>query len=218
MQGQDTLVITGELMATKGDPNELQPTRGNVLNNAEDPLRTGTGAMIHLETGGTAEYIGVNSEGLSEQRTALENDRKRAEGKSAALSADSTDHNASGEALKTHVGARTASLNQIAKVGAFGLQWLLRSVAKWRGLDPNKVIVTPNLEFADYILSPATLSAVVAAKQMGLPLSWESIHKLAAKGNLTEMDFKTEKAIADAEREEMVPEGTGEDDDTGGKE
>lgn len=204
MQGQDTLVVKGDLKRA-ADPNELAAAGD------QGPLRTGTGAMIHLEAGENADakYIGVSSSGLSEQRTALENDRKRAEGKSSALSADTSDSNASGEALKTRVGARTASLNQIAKTGAAALEWVLKQAALWMGADPEKVKVTPNLEFADFVLDATTIGALVAAKRGGLPLSWESIHKLMARGNLTEMDFKTEKELADAEQAEAPPEGTG---------
>jgi hypothetical protein len=208
MQGQDTLVISGDLKhAADVDPNELQPTRGNVLN-TDTPLRTGAGSMIHLETGGTAEYKGVSANGISEQRTALENDRKAAEGKSGALASDNASANESGEALKTRVAARTASLNQIAKTGAAALEKQLKGIARWMGADENKVKVEPNLEFADFQLDGASLAAIVGAKIAGAPLSWESVHSLMARGNLTELDYKAEKELLDKEREEMPPAGT----------
>lgn len=203
MQGQDTLVIKGDIKRSS-DPNEL------AASDDSNPLRTGTGSVIHLEGGSDngAEYIGVSSLGLPEMRTALENDRSRAEGKSVALAADSADSNASGEALKTRVGARTASLNQIAKTGAAALEWILKLAATWLGASADAVKVTPNLEFADFQLDGPTLAAIVAAKVAGAPLSWESIHALMVKGNLTEMDYKTEKPLVESEKEDMVPPGT----------
>jgi hypothetical protein len=198
MQGQDTLVVKGDLKVNKTDPNELKAAAD------AEPVRLGTGAMIHLEGGADndAKMIGVSSTGLAEQRSALENDRKRAEGKSTALAADATDSQASGEALKTRVGSRTASLNQIARSGAAGLEWILQIAAKWIGADPLAVKVTPNMEFADFQLDGATLAAIMAAKRNGAPISYESIHKLMNKGNLTELTYDDEKKLLDEDRED----------------
>jgi hypothetical protein len=210
MQGQDTLVVKGDIKGTlRSDPNELKPARGNVLN-SDQPLRTGAGSMIHLDAdpGAGAEYIGVNSQGLAEQRTALENDRERAEAKAGALSTKSGGGAESGDALETRVAARTASLNQIAKTGAAALEWLLKVAAKWMGEDPEKVKVTPNLEFADTQLDPLVLSAVIAAKQAGAPVTWETVHRIIADGGITEFDYETEKAQAEAEKADMIPPGT----------
>lgn len=204
LQGQDTLVVKGDIKRAS-DPNELAATDTG-------PIRTGTGAMIHLEGGADsdAKYIGVNSKGLPEQRTALENDRRRAEAKSSALSSDtgSTNSAESGAALKTRVGARTASLNQIAKTGAAALETLLKIAAKWMGADPEKVKVTPNLEFADFQMTGQNLAQIMAAKAAGAPLSNESIHELMAEGGLTKLDYPAEKELLDAEAAATPPAGT----------
>jgi hypothetical protein len=209
MQGQDTLVVIGDLKRSR-DPNEL-------AKEDDEPLRTGAGSMIHLEagTGADAKYAGVSADGLSEQRTALENDRKRAEAKSGALSTDNSQSPESGEALKTRVAAKTASLNQIAKTGAAALERLLKKAAEWVGDDPEKVKVTPNLEFADYQLTGENLTKIMASKLSGAPLSRESIHRLLAQGGLTEMDYETESALIKKELLEAptVPGGPGAEDD-----
>lgn len=203
LQGQDTLVLIGDIKKPGGDPNEL------AASDSAEPLRTGTGALIHMQEASDAKYIGVNSSGLPEQRTALENDRKRAESKSVALPVGSGDTGAeSGEALKTRVGARTASLNSIAITGAAALQWMLRKAAQWMGADPEKVKVTPNMEFADYQMSAATLVQLMAARAAGAPLSRESIHALMAEGGLTKLDYETEKDKVDEEKQDEVPPGT----------
>lgn len=202
MQGQDTLVVKGDLKRAS-DPNELAAAGDN------GPLRLGTGAMIHLEAGADsgAEFIGVSANGLSEQRTALENDRVRAEGKSSALSA-ATNAAESGEALKTRVGARTASLGSIADSGAGALEWLLKLGAKWIGADPEKVKVTPNREFADFQMTGDNLNKLMAAKVQGAPLSRESIHALMAEGGVTKLSYDEEKDLLEKEASELPLPGT----------
>lgn len=204
MQGQDTLVVIGTIKKA-ADPNELASQADG------GPLRTGAGSMIHLEpeAGADAKYAGVNSSGLTEQREALENDHRRAEGKAGALAADTGDSQASGEALKTRVAARTASLNQIAKTGAAALEWLLKCAAEWMGEDPEQVKVTPNLEFADFQMTGENLTKIMAAKVAGAPLSKESIHALMAEGGLTKLDYKAEMELIEAEPVTEPPAGTG---------
>lgn len=198
MQGQDTLVIIGERARSKiagGDEDE------------EEPLRVGAGSRIELETGGDAKYVGVQSQGLTEQRYALENDRKRGESRSGQLIDAAKGDKESGTALKTRVGAQTATLNQIAKTGALALEITLKRIAEWMGADASKVKVTPNLEFADYQMSGQDLVNLMTAKRtQGAPLSLESIHRLMVQGNLTTFDYVTEQDKINAEPEFETPE------------
>lgn len=197
MQGQDTLVVIGSRQR-----NELP---GELTN--EEPLRTGAGARIDLELQGDAKYVGVNSQGLPEQRTALENDRKRCESRSGQLIDATQGDKESGTALKTRVGAQTATLNQIAKTAALALELLLKQCAVWMKADPNKVKVQPNLEFADYQMAGQDLVNIMNAKrQGGAPISEESIHRLLVQGNLTKNDYQTEKALIAAEEPFESPE------------
>lgn len=189
MQGQDTLVVIG------GRQRNSLPGDDAV----EEPLRTGAGARIDLELQGDAKYVGVNSQGLAEQRTALSNDRKRCESRSGQLIDATQGDKESGAALKTRVGAQTATLNQIAKTAALALEMLLKQCAEWMGADPAKVKVTPNLEFADYQMAGQDLGNLMTAKRNGAPLSMRSIHRLAVQGNLTNMDYETEQEEIKAE-------------------
>lgn len=189
MQGQDTLVVIGARQ-TNTLPGETA---------VEEPLRTGAGARIDLELQGDAKYVGVNSQGLPEQRTALENDRKRCEARSGQLIDASQGDKESGAALKTRVGAQTATLNQIAKTAALALELLLKQCAVWMKADPEKVRVTPNLEFADYQMAGQDLGNLMTAKRNGAPLSMRSIHRLAVQGNLTNMDYEKEQEEIKAE-------------------
>lgn len=198
MQGQDTLVIIGD----RAKPPAADGTE-------DEPLRTGAGSRIELEAapGADAKYVGVNSQGLSEQRMALENDRKRGESKSGQLIDAAKGDKESGTALRTRVGAQTATLNQIAKTGALALQIILKKAAVWIGANPDEVKVTPNLEFADYQMSGQDLTNLMTAKRTGgAPISEESIHRLMVQGNLTTLDYKTEKELIGKEEPFETPE------------
>lgn len=208
MQGQDTLVTIGDRKKgyTETGPGEVDGI--NTLGDGE-PLRTGSGSLIEMEAGGDAKYVGVTSQGLTEQRMSLENDRARADAKSGSLATDSASTQESGTAKKTRIAAQTASLRQIALSGAAGLEWLLKTTARWMGADPEQVKVTPNLEFGQLELIPKDVVDAMTARTMGAPLSLESIHALAVDIGLTEFDYKTEKAMVDDERASEVPPATG---------
>lgn len=179
MQGQDTLVVIG--------------------GSSEDEVRTGANSHISVPMGGDAKYIGVDSTGLSEQRSALENDYARASQKGGQLMDSVSRERESGDALKIRVAARTATLNQIALAGAFGLQSALRNIAVWIGADPEEVVVTPNLDFVDDTLNGKELVDLMTARQLGAPISLRSIHKLQQDKGLTEMDYEEEVSEIESE-------------------
>jgi hypothetical protein len=173
LQGQDTLVIIG---AGGGD---------------DEKTRVGAGAVINLGQGGDAKFIGVKSDGLAEQRQALENDKIQASIKAGQMIDGKSNSRESGDALKTRIAAQTATLNQIALSGAEGLQ--------------------TNLDFANQEMDGRTLVDIMTAKQLGAPLSNESIHKLLQNKDMTEMTYEDELA----EIEDEAPLIIGTDDVTG---
>lgn len=198
MQGQDTIVIIGSTLSNTG----------------EEEVRAGAGAVINVVQGGDAKYIGVSSQGLPEQRQALENDKQEA-GEVGAKLIDTRGRAAeSGDALRIRVSARTASLNQIALTGAEGLQSILRIMAEWVGANPDEVKVEPNLDFADARLEGRTLVEYMTAKTLGAPWSKKSIHRLMRDHDLTELEFEEEMAELDAEAPDLTgtPEGGDEGD------
>jgi hypothetical protein len=165
---------------------------------------------------GDAKYIGVESGGLPEMRAALENDYTRGENRAASLVEAVGKAAESGEALRVRVAARTASLNQIALTGAFGLQELLRKAARWIGADPEAVIVTPNLDFVSDSLEGRTLVEYMTAKSLGLPWSLESMHERMQARGLTDLTFEEEVAKMEKEAQDGLPGTTlGGDDDEG---
>ena len=180
MQSQDTLVIIGA--------------------DDEEEYRVGAGAAILLDKDGDAKFIGVSAEGLSEQREAIENDKKRAAEIGAQLLDTTSREKESGEALRIRVAAQTTTLNQVALAGAEGLQTLLRITAKWLGLDPKLVNVKPNLDFADKGMTPAEFLQLAQGKAAGLPISEETMHERLKEQGLTNKEFKEEVLLLNEER------------------
>lgn len=197
MQGQDTLVITGV------DPNATEATR------------VGAGAVIRLPQGADAKYIGVGSAGLAEQAKALDNDKNEAKAQGGQLLDMSKKTSESGDALKTRVSAQTVTLNIIALVGAFALEQVLKKGAKWMGLNPDEVKVTPNLTFDDTALAPSDLVQLITAKNLGAPISLETIHDIMMERGMTEDEFEDEIAKIQDEMSLNIGPGSGQVDANG---
>jgi len=181
MQGQDTLVIIG------GSQDE------------DEAVRTGAGSRIDVPMGGDAKYIGVESDGLAEQREALKDDRSRA-GSMGAQSLDTVSREReSGTSLNIRIAARTADLNQIALSGAAGLEAILKICAEWIGANPEEVKVEPNLEFGDRQLTGQSMVEMQTARNLGYPISAKSLHQVAFDRGLTKLSFEEEAKLAEEE-------------------
>lgn len=177
MQGQDTLVIMGTRTDVDADGKST---------------RIGAGATIEMKEGGDAKFIGVDSQGLTEMREAIQNDRAEAQQKSGNLIDLRSRQKESGDALKTRLGAQTATLTQIARTAAYGLEQILKIAAVWVGANPDDVHVEPNLEFEDTEMTGKELVDLMSAKSMGAPLSNETIHDIMAARGMTEKTFDEE--------------------------
>ncbi len=187
MQSQETLVVTGGVRNPEGQPGE------------PEAIRTGAGSRIDVDMQGDAKYIGPSSNGLSEQRLALEADRKRAEIKSGQVIQNNGSQMESGSALTTRFNAQSATLNQIVATSAAGMQKILQHIAQLHKADPSKCKVTPNLEFIDFALDGQNFQQLMTARSMGLPLSLQSLHETLADRGLTKLDFDTEMSRIEQE-------------------
>jgi hypothetical protein len=178
MQGQDTLVVTG---GTRHDENES--------------TRIGAGAILSVDMGGDAKFIGVSSSGLAEMRQAIQNDKEAAVTKAGHLM-NSSSKQESGDALKIRMAAQTANLNQVAVTAAYALEEILKKCAKWMGLNENEVIVTPNLQFADKDMRGQDFAQLIAAKNTGLlPLSDETVHTILREQGYTKLNYDEEREL-----------------------
>ena len=176
MQGEETLVIVD----------------GYALGDGE--VRTGTGAMISVQQGGDAKYIGTSSEGIPEQREALVNDYARAASEGARMFENGGRHVESGDALRIRVAGKTSSMTSISISGAAGLETGLKQAAKWIGADPSKVKVSSNQDFADDAVEGKTLVDIQTFKHLGGPIALDSIHRILRQRDLTDMTFEEELA------------------------
>jgi len=196
MQGQDTLAIVGGIRNPSALPG------------ADDAIRVGAGSRLDIELGGDAKFIGVSSMGLSEQRNAIENDRKRAEFKAGQLIGNQSLKNESGNAMIARLAAQTANLNQIALSSGEGLQRALRQIAIWIGEDPRNVKVLPNTEFTNAASNAQELVYLMTARSMGAPLSMFSIHTSLKDKGYTTMEYAEESALVKTEGSNAVPTAT----------
>lgn len=187
MQGQDTLVTVGGIRNPNSMPGEA------------DAVRVGAGSRLDVEMGGDAKFIGVSSMGLSEQRNAIENDRKRAEFKAGQLVGNQSLKNESGNAMIARLASQTANLNQISMSAGEGLERALKHIAVWLNEDPESVKVIPNSEFTNSASNAQELVYLMTARSMGAPLSMQSIHSTLRERNYTMMDYETEKKLVDEE-------------------
>lgn len=164
-----------------------------------DAVRVGAGARIDLPLGGDAKYVGVQSTGLAEQRSALERLESRA-GSMGAQTLDTTSREReSGDSLRIRVAARTADMNQIVDAGAFALERLLKKIARWIGENPEEISVKPNKEFGEMPLTGQTMVEIATARNLGFPITAKSMHELARKRRMTQMSYEEEVAAAEAE-------------------
>ncbi|MEE9367025.1 MAG: DUF4055 domain-containing protein [Dehalococcoidales bacterium] len=192
MQGQDTLVTIGDV--TEGE----EGTASKKL--------VGAGALLPLPLGADAKYIGVNSQGLREQREALQNDRNRSAELGANLlsSAKAGSGREAAESLKIRVAARTATLLTVVETGAAGLEAALKAAAVWKGANPDEVEVIPNKDFIEDESIGQDFVALMTAKAEGGPISLQTIHAWMRMKDITELSFDEEMQLI-SEEEPTTP-------------
>jgi hypothetical protein len=188
LQGQATLVIIG------GAIDETAPSQ----------LRVGNKGVIDLKIGGDAKYIGVPASGLGEMRQSLKNDQDEAAALGVAFLDVGNARGESGEALRIRVAARTTTISSVAQCAGAGLEQALKMAAEWVGEDPDEVSVEPTTDFADQTVAGAALLAFMQAKQLGLPLSLRSMHRMMKLNDMTEMDFEEENEQIEEEAASML--------------
>ncbi len=189
--GSDTLVISGEEIQASGDSKD-----------EAEPTRVGAGAVIRVDADGKAQFIGIDSKGIPEQRAAIQNDLVEAREHGARLLEPRKGQAESGEALRARIASATANLHQIALTGAAGLEKSLKQIAVWIGEDPDDVEVKPNLDFTQSKIDPKKAKDLIEAKREGgLKISDKSIHRWMQDNNLTQLTFEEEQEAINDEDE-----------------
>lgn len=165
------------------------------------PIRTGAGSFVRSSNPqAKLEYVGIEGQGgLSEQRECIQNDCREADVLSGALTDNRSNDKESGDALGKRMAGTTASLRSVAISCAGGLQTILRSIAIWMGLDPEEVIVTPNLEFSETKLAPQDIVHLQTVATAGGPISDEAIHYNLKRSGLTPFEYDQENEKIEAQ-------------------
>lgn len=180
MQGQETLVIIGD--------EEMDP------DSDADESRIGAGAVLRLSRDSKAEYVGVSADGLDAMRSALDADYKKA-GEMGMRLIDTSEGGGqqSGDALRQRIAAKTASLVTIARAGAVAVETVLKMAAELLGENPDEVKVEPNVDFANEPLLGREILDWMQAKQMGAPISNETIHRMMVAREATSFSYEEEQ-------------------------
>lgn len=190
MQGQDTLVVIGQQADASGGESQV-----------------GAFGSIDLPMGGEAYYIGAQSDGIKDMESSIQNDLKQAAQLGAQLLSERGNEAEAAQALNVRVASRTATLTTVAKSGAAALEKILKSAAEWVGANPDEVSVTPNLDFADNKAQAQDAVYLMTAKNLGLPLSDESIHGWLERNEFTEMTYEEEQAAKEKEGPKLTTVG-----------
>lgn len=200
MQGQDTLLIKGRVINSELKQEQV----GSDYSDArQQGIRTGAGSVINVTPDGDAKFIGVSGDGIPEMRQALDNAYSRCEAKAGKLIARGESFE-SGESLKTRLTAQTATLNQIALTGAFALERCLKIIARWIGANEDEVVVKPNLEFSDFSNTADDLVKLMTAKDLGCPISYESIYEYMISHGYVKVPFVTQIKMLKKEKKTNI--------------
>ncbi len=172
MQGQDTLTATG-------------------VSKEDGPWQMGSGnALVSESKDAKFAFIGVTGDGIEEMRES-QNDLK-AQAISVGVALIDTKSSESGEALKTRLGIKTASMQAFALTGAEGLREQLRWAAEWTSSNPEEVEVVPNTDFTEGTATAQDALQLWTTLLQGAPLSIESYHDWMARNDFTRLTFEQE--------------------------
>lgn len=170
--------------------------------NMDPPDAIGAGVVVHSKAASKdqqtpdAKYVGPQGIGIGAHKTAIEDERASAAAAGARLFEPSTSSQESGDARRIRYAAETATLTSIAQCSAQGLERALKFIAIMMGLNPDDVVVTPNLSFVDNKLDARTITALVTSWQAGA-FSFETLYDNLQRGEITssERDADEEKDL-----------------------
>lgn len=190
------------------------------------PTHVGAGVVWSFDNpAASAVYVGPAGVGIGAHRTALQDERMNAAAAGARLFDDQKLAAESGEALKIRYGAQTATLTSIAKTVCAGMERVLRQIAVFLGLDPETVVVTPNLSFLSVKMAPGEAVQLVSAWQAG-GISYQTLYENLQRGEIASAERTWEEEREQIEDEMPEPtdepplpgeDGEGEDEEDDGE-
>jgi hypothetical protein len=181
---------------------------------SEDDRPSILGATTMMHSGNPEAQFGfmeVSGDGLNGMKEAIDEVKAQAIGKGVALV--ETGQRESGKALSIRTSSKTSILKTIAITGAQGLTQALEQGAVWMGVDWDDEAnqIKPNMDFVDEDVTdiPGEFLKLIQAKNMGAPISTESVHQWAAKKELTSMTFDVEQEAIQGEEPVGMVAGVG---------
>lgn len=187
-QSQETLVVEG------GDPEKQYPV--------------GSCATLTPDAGNKAYFIGLTAAGLAEMRAHVANKTNDADRLGGQMIDTRSLQRESGETLKTRLASQTATLSSIAETCGEALTKALRKIAVAMGDDPKLIEIKPNTNFVNPELFAKTLVELMQGKNMGFPLTFQDLHRMAAERGVTELTFEEAMGILKSEPEMILATGS----------
>lgn len=173
----------------------------------DEVTSVGPGAHINIANPkGDAKFIGMSGNGLGEMRQALENEQVRCAKRAGEMLAENSKARESADAQAHRTGVKGTRLIDIALTAADGLQKMLRILARWLGAsdaEAEKIVVTPNKEWASMQFASKTLMELVQAYVLGAPITLESIHAYNVQHGYTTLTWD-EMVAAKRDEAELI--------------
>lgn len=182
-----------------------------VVINGQKPTAVGAGVVIELRGGDgqtpDAKYVSPSCSGIDAHLKAIEDNRKAAINAGARLFEGTSTAQESGEARKLRFTSETATLLSIAQASAGLLEKGLRDCARFMGLNPDDVVVTPPANLMDQEITPAEFSALFDVYERG-GMAWETYYAAGTRGGIfsPERDADEEYALIDGQGGDTDPE------------
>lgn len=176
MSGQETFVVIGA---------------------DEVPPYVGASVRIKIPAGGDAKYVGPSGQGIAAHQTAIKDAKQDAVAAGSALFDTSTESSQeSGDAKRLRFAGQTATLSTIAKSSGAALEKALKNIAIFMNLNPDLVIVKPNLRFVDVVMTPADAEGLMRL-WMGAAISKVTLYENLQRGEIAseERTFEEEEAL-----------------------
>lgn len=155
--------------------------------NADAPATVGAGVVVGISGSdgldAKAEYVGPSCLGIAAHLAAMDDNRKAAINAGARLFESTDKAQESGEARKLRFASETATLMSVAQASAGLLEMGLRDCARFMGLNPEDVVVTPPTDLMDQTITPDELAKLFDIYERG-GLSWETYHEAGTRGGL----------------------------------
>lgn len=169
------------------------------------PKGIGASTMWVLPEGGDGKFLEFTGAGIEKQVEVIQKNYDRAVMFGAQLLADQGRAQESGEAKRVRMDSQHSTLKGVAMTSSSALEKALKNLAIWMGADPNKVQVTPNLDFFDQSLTGADVDAIVRGWVEGA-YSWQTTFERLKKGNVIPDDRSAddERKLIEREQDDLV--------------